>query len=201
MSHAVAEFGTRTLAILLTGVVIKLIDDYLDEEDEYYRSGDQQRTHLVAILGKGVAPYGLLLFAIAVSLDAASACTLFFAAYVVGMIKDPDIILPSYLSPRGESLIVVSGGVLLWGLSEMLSSAVVMATIQLIDDYRDQELDKQENRNNLVQQWGRIEVLLLTILTSLISLILDWEKLIIVLVLAPVINVLFMKGPRVGRRC
>ncbi|NLP18130.1 MAG: hypothetical protein GX376_03430 [Firmicutes bacterium] len=196
MSRAVVEFCMQVIAIFLVGVVIKLIDDYLDEMDESYKPNDHRNACLAKRLGRGIAPYGLLLFATAVSLDAGSASTLFFAAYVVGMVKDPDLVLPTYLSAWGESLIVITIGMLLWGYPEMLSSTVIMAAVQLIDDYKDQELDKRENRNNLVQQWGKIEVLLLIILTILISLMLDWGKSIIVLALTPLISYLFPKCPR-----
>ena len=111
-------------------------------------------------------------------------------------LKTPIPVLPTYLSAWGESLIVITIGMLLWGYPEMLSSTVIMAAVQLIDDYKDQELDKRENRNNLVQQWGKIEVLLLIILTILISLMLDWGKSIIVLALTPLISYLFPKCPR-----
>ncbi len=199
MFAVVVDSGTQIIAILLVGIVIKLIDDYLDEVGECHESNDRGNIHPAQRLGKGVAPYGLLLFATAMSLDAGSACTLFFAAYVVGMVKDPDLILPTYLPTWGESLAVITGGIILWGYMEMLSSTTVMAAVQLIDDYADQKKDERENRTNLVHRWGKVEILLVTTITTLVSLLLDWKKTIAVFVLAPLISSLFSRQPRKRR--
>lgn len=151
-------------------------------------------------LGRGVAAYGLLLFAVAVSLDAVSACTLFFAAYSVGMFKDPNLILPTCFPAWIESLLVTTGGILLWGWQPMVSSLAIMVGVQLIDDYLDQDLDWQEQRPNLVHRWGKVEVLLLLLIATAVSLQLDWLKTILVLVLAPMVNWV-AKGAEKGRSC
>ena len=183
MSYVVVESTRYIGAVFLVGIVIKLIDDHLDQSVSHEP-------------GRDIAAYLVLLFAVAVSLAPAPACTLFFAAYVVGMVKDPNLILPTRLPTWGESLLVICGGMLLWPYPEMLSSITIMTAVQLGDDYVDQELDHRENRHNLVQQWGKIEVLLSVIITGLISLLVDGKKLLVVFLLTPLINYLFQRNSK-----
>jgi hypothetical protein len=194
---AVPRILLRATAIFLAGIVIKITDDFLDD---FTGSDLAVRRSLAQKLGRGVAAYGLLLFAVAVSLDAVSACTLFFAAYAVGMFKDPNLILPTCFPAWIESLLVTTGGILLWGWQPMVSSLTVMLAVQLIDDCLDQNLDWQEQRNNLVHRWGKVEVFIMAVIATAISLQIDWGKTILVLVLAPVVN-LVAEDPRKRRSC
>ena len=82
----------------------------------------------------------------------------------------------------------------------MVSSLAIMVGVQLIDDYLDQDLDWQEQRPNLVHRWGKVEVLLLLLIATAVSLQLDWLKTILVLVLAPMVNWV-AKGAEKGRSC
>lgn len=161
-------------------MVIKVTDDYLDEVP--------QGPSLAAKLDRGVTPYGLLLFSLAVSLDPGTVCTLFLAAYAVGMIKDPDLLLPTSLPTWAESLMVSACGTWLWGWRAMVSSLIIMAVVQLGDDYLDRDQDWQQQRFNLANRWGRVETLLLILLLGYLSLLLDWEKTLMVLALTPVVN-------------
>jgi len=197
LSAAIPRILLQPAALFLTGMVIKLTDDYLDELSE----GDAAETRTLAQkLGRGVAAYCLLLFAVAVSLDAVSSSTLFLAAYAVGMGKDPNLILPTSFPAWIESVLATGGGILLWGWQPMVSSLAIMAAVQLIDDYLDRDVDWQERRPNLVHRWGKIEVLILIIIAVAVSIQLDWRKTVLVLVLAPVVNGL-AEGPGKRRSC
>ncbi|HHW54337.1 MAG: hypothetical protein WBI83_00155 [bacterium] len=197
MSAAIPKIFLQSAAIFLAGMVIKLTDDYLDD---FSGAGPEGARSLAQKLGRGVAAYALLLFAVAVSLDAVSSCTLFLAAYAVGMGKDPNLILPTSIPAWIEAVLVTAGGILLWGWQPMVSSLAIMVGVQLIDDYLDQDLDWQEQRPNLVHRWGKVEVLLLLLIATAVSLQLDWLKTILVLVLAPMVNWV-AKGAEKGRSC
>ena len=162
----------KVVAVVLVGVVIKLIDDYLDEPEE--------SLSMAGWLGRGVAAYGLLLFAIAVSLVPGMAVTLFLAAYAVGMVKDPFLRLPTALHPWFESLLVFLLGSFLWGWSEMASSFIVICFVQLLDDYCDKKEDEFQQVRNLVLIWGEGEVLLLGLATGYLAIVLDWQKALLV---------------------
>jgi hypothetical protein len=171
-------------AIYLVGMVIKIADDYLDDA----KNGGNKQLSLASKLGKGVNLYGLLAFAVAVKLNQGSACTLLFASYSVGMLKDPDLILPTHVSAALESLAVVVVGILLWGWLEMLSSLTIMSTVQFVDDLLDLKVDREGGFANLVDRWGKVEILLLTLLTCYLSLLFDWKKTIAIGIMAPLVN-------------
>jgi hypothetical protein len=184
LSPTAFRMFSNFIAFFLVGTVIKVADDYLDE----IPTETGQQITLAAQLDKGVALYGLVVFAIAVSLSPGPVCTLLFAAYGIGMLKDPDLILPTHLPTWVESIIVIALGILLWEWQEMLSSLAIIAFVQLMDDYLDQGLDKKLHRQNLVHRWGIIEVLLLAFLSGYIAFLLEWQKALFVVLLTPIIN-------------
>jgi hypothetical protein len=188
LSPVLFEMISRFIAISIIGMVIKLTDDSLDEIPVAGHPGHPGKPSLAIKLGKGVMAYGLLLFTIAVSVQSSVSATLFLAAYAVGMVKDPELLLPTYLPAWLESFLTVMIGVLFWGWSEMISSFVIMGVIQLGDDYLDREQDRKEQRYNLTHDWGQVEVILLAFFLTSISFMLDGEKTLLVLAAAPLVN-------------
>lgn len=132
------------LSVSFTAIVIKLMDDFLDEVIE---------------VNRGILPYSLLFFSVAVSLEPSWAVTFFFASYAIGMADDLRWKLPLSLTAFQESIIVLAIGSLVFGWFEMLTSFLLILSIQIIDDFMDQEIDLIEGRWNIIRKYGRVEAI------------------------------------------
>lgn len=168
---------SKGFSILLTGIVIKILDDSLDREiDEI--SG---RSINPLITGKGTMPYTLLILSLACVLDVETSAGLFMAGYALGMSWNLTAIMPSGVRGYQESIGIIILGCLVFGLSSFLSSVFIVATLQLLDDDIDYFQDLPLNTN-----WsfilGRAESRLLALISFLTSLYLDAFKAILVMV-------------------
>ncbi|MTI48125.1 hypothetical protein [Sporosalibacterium faouarense] len=160
------------IAVLLTGVVIKLMDDYIDLDQE----GD---SFLVNNMNRGLLPYSLIILSMACSLDIKVTVSLISSAYMVGMFKDGNRKLSFKLKGYQESLIIAVIFSLLLGFHELLSSLVIISIIQLTDDIIDIRKDRYFNNKNFILEFGFIEVILLNLILILAALKLDFKKFII----------------------
>lgn len=162
------------VAILLTGMVIKIMDDFLDKELDACAG----RVTLASRLQGGAVPYLLLLLAVAIYLAPAPALSLFLSAYIVGMMGDGGRRLPTGLSPVQESLLVLVLGVCLCGWQQQLSSLLVMAFVQAVDDLVDLAGDQEFGAvpSNLAARFGKVETTLFAAACLLAAVLLDWGK-------------------------
>ena len=159
------ELVSILCAVILCSISVKLIDDFLDYEID-------ARTdcyNFTTILGKGSLVYAMLALALSASINASVSIPLFLASYSIGMFKDSKQTFPSHLSGLQESLLIFFLGVLLWNWQSMIFSVLFIFSIQLFDDYLDIERDQSAGYRNLAHRLGKIECLLLSILTSLAS--------------------------------
>ena len=159
------ELVSIVCAVILCSISVKLIDDFLD----YEMDGPADCENFTAILGKGSLVYAMLTLALSASINASVSIPLFLASYSVGMFKDTKQTFPSHLSGLQESLAIFILGVLLWSWQSMIFSLLFIFSIQLFDDYLDIERDQSAGYRNLAHRLGKIECLLLSILTSLAS--------------------------------
>lgn len=174
-------------ALCLVQLAIKLLDDYLDREEDV-----AHRFCLADAMGQGVLPYALLLYGVAARLSPEWVFTIFLSSYACGMLGSNDWLLPSGLLPWTEIVLALSLGLVLTNWEEMVSSFMLVLGVHLFDDVLDEK--QQEHRvtiKNLAYRWGRVEVLLLGILCCLVALflaplktILSWSALPLVLCVA-----------------
>ena len=167
MSLAIFEITGIVVSVILCSISVKLIDDFLDSDlDTRAECYNFSQT-----LGSGTIVYGILSLSFAASINAAVSLPLFLASYSVGMFNDLKRVFTSGLSGLQESMIVFMLGVIIWGWKSMLFSIFFILSIQLFDDYLDVYMDQLAGYRNLAHRIGKVECLLLSIL----SLCLSWQ--------------------------
>ncbi|MFD2168517.1 hypothetical protein [Tumebacillus lipolyticus] len=172
--------------IVLAGLVIKLMDDWLDVEFDQCIG-----RHTLAIrLGRACLPYSLLGFGLALALAPDVALTLFLASYAIGMGHDLREKMPTKLPGWVESLAAVSFSVWATDIRLTVWALFVMTTIQLLDDLMDLQNDRRSGQNNLANRFGFVEVTLLMFICLLASILLSSLKTVEVLLAAPFVHML-----------
>ena len=161
MSPAIFEQAGIVIAVILCSIAVKLIDDFLDND----RDSLAGCYNFSKILGNGIIVYGMLSLSIAASINASVSIPLFLVSYSIGMFTDFKKTFISGLSGLQESLLVFSLGVILWGWQCMLFSLFFVFSLQLFDDYLDIYTDQLAGYRNLAHRIGKVECLLLSILT------------------------------------
>lgn len=167
MWHAIFEHVTIFISVLFCSIAVKLIDDFLDKDL------DMQGGYLnfTKKFGDGIIIYAILSLTVAASINAFVSIPLFLASYSIGMFEDLKHPFPSGLSGMQESLLVFILGILLWGWQRMVFSMLFIFAIQLFDDYLDMYTDQAVGYRNLAYRLGKIECLLL----SIISMLSAWQ--------------------------
>lgn len=160
----------KILSVFLTGCVIKIMDDYLDQDIDIL----ENEQNLFTVLELGVLPYALLLLSLAFFLDSVTALSLFLASFAVGMGGNLTAKMPSGLYGYQESFIVLLLGFLSLKIN-MLSSILIIIVIQLLDDIKDYKRNKI-NKKNLAFLLGKVECYLLAVICFLLSFYLDSIK-------------------------
>lgn len=167
MWHAIFEQTTIVSAVLFCGITIKLIDDFLDKNLDIQGGCP----NFSKKFGDGIIIYALLSFAIATSINAVVSIPLFLASYSIGMSSDLKHPFPSGLSGMQEAVVVFFLGVLFWGWQNMVFSLLFMFALQLFDDYLDMYTDQCVGYRNLAHRLGKVECVLL----GIISLLSAWQ--------------------------
>lgn len=165
MSLAIFDITTIVISVILCSIAVKLIDDFLDKDIDT-RAGCYNFSRT---LGSGTIVYGILSLALAASINATVSIPLFLASYSIGMFNDLKKKFTSGLSGLQESMLVFILGVILWGWENMLFSLFFILSIQLFDDYLDVYTDQLAGYRNLAHRIGKVECLLLSILTLFLS--------------------------------
>lgn len=185
MWSIIFKITKQILCILFIGIVIKLMDDYIDQDIDKL-AGQYNLFNLTHIR---IMPYILLIFAIACSFDLNTSITLFFASYSLGMMQSIDTKMFTSLYSYQESILVIILGIFLFGFHDMLSSLFIIAFIHLIDDYLDCDKDKNYKKN-WVFILGKVEVIVLSIIFLLSALYLNIYKSVLVIIVAhPVVYI------------
>jgi 4-hydroxybenzoate polyprenyltransferase len=179
------EFAITMLAVIFCGAMIKLTDDYLDQEEDRQAG----RWNWTSVFGVGTPVYAMLLLGFAVAIDTVISLSLFFASYVAGMFPFPDRSYPSRLRGWQEGGLILLASSLLLGWRSMFFALCFIVAIQLIDDCIDQKVDGRHmpERGNWANRFGTVECLLaaaIFLLTALkISLLWFWPTLLATTVL------------------
>lgn len=153
-------------ALFLIGIVIKLMDDFLDQDLDNIVSNK----NFTEILGRGILPYALILLIFALALDYNNSITFFSASYIVGMGYNSKQRLPSFLYAWQESIIVFLIIFLITSFYETISALVLIIIIQLIDDFLDYRKDKRTANSNLVKKIGYIPAIIMTSIFFVIAI-------------------------------
>lgn len=155
----VGEWVRLAAAVLLTGVAVKLMDDFLDLRYDIFEGADT----LAVRLGEGSIAYALISFALAAMADAQAAVALMVGAYAVGMAGDFDRQLPSGLYGLQESFILLVVAALLLPWRVVLWAASAMLCVQLLDDLEDLASDRLSGNPNLARRIGVVEAHMLAL--------------------------------------
>lgn len=169
MWHVISDQSALIIAVVLCAIAVKLVDDFLDKDLDR-RAGYPNFTKK---LGNGTVIYAMLALTLAASINAPVIIPLFLASYSIGMFNDWQQPFPSGLSGLQESLLVLLWGVLLYGWQRMLFSILFICAVQLFDDYLDVYTDQLVGYRNIASRIGKIECLLLALITMLSSWQLD----------------------------
>jgi len=161
VSPAIFEQLGIIIAVILCSIAVKLVDDFLDSDLDT-RAGCY---NFSKAMGPGSIVYGMLSLSLAASVNASVSIPLFFASYSIGMFNDFKKKFISGLSGLQESLLVFILGGLLWGWQNMLFSILFIFSLQLFDDYLDIYIDQLAGYRNFAHRVGKVECLLLAILT------------------------------------
>ena len=181
-------------SILLTGIVIKVLDDYLDRADQNLTAGSGELGgFLVYRFSRGILPYTLLLFLLALTLNQSMAVTLFLSAYAIGMFGSESQVLPSGLSSTAESIGVLVLGAALTDMRLMVVSFAAICVVQAADAIIDRQRDKQAGHSSWYYRYGPVETWLILILSLLVGLYLHYQFIIVVFAIAIVIAYLFSR--------
>ena len=183
MSPAIFETAKTAFSLLLTGAAIKLMDDFVDAAPGERWGGE-----------RSALPYALLFFAGGAAPNSSLTVSLFLAAYALGMAYDYAEKMPSGLLGYQESLLVVALGIVVLGWSEIAGSLLIIASIQLLDDVRDQQEDRYSGQKNLARRWGRVEAGLLAAITFLATLLLAPVKAVATLAASLLVTALFARS-------
>lgn len=173
------------LCILLTGMSIKLMDDWLDYEyDECIG-----KFTLARKLGKATLPYTLLILVIASVLHAQLALGLFLGSYAAGMAFQFRDRMPTGLPGYVEAGIAVVIGGFLIGIPLIGFSVLMMICVQFLDDILDLQKDRNSGQRNLAAKFGMVEATLLFLTLFVACILLNAVYTSIVMIVLPLITV------------
>lgn len=158
--------------ITIIGLLIKILDDYYDDEES---SIDIE---IIKNRSKNIILYGLVMFSIACTINHSLTITFFLSAYIIGMFKDFNRKLTMGLKGYQESILLIVFSLIFFNYTEILSSFLIILIVDLVDDILDIKKDKKFNRKNYVLRFGLGEVLITVIIFVLLTLKLDIIKLI-----------------------
>lgn len=159
---------SSAVAIMLTGIVIKFIDDLLDEDELSFNSANYI--------------YCLVCILLACLINLKLTAVLFLACYSFGMMDSIFMILPTNVPSWVEILISIFIAIIAAGLALTIWSYLIIGSVQLIDDLFDQKLDLKEGRKNIAVWLGFERAALLFLIFFYSSLI--FQPLLSVLVLS-----------------
>lgn len=151
-------------SVLTTAYVVKMLDDYLDQEYD----AEVGHYTIAQRLGKATLPYALLIFAVGCLLMPKVTVSYFLAAYAVGMIGESTRRFPSRLKGYQETAAVFLLGVLGVGWRQFGLSCLVILAVQAVDDLADYRRQERASRNWVVR-WGTHFVQTFAVIASLLA--------------------------------
>lgn len=145
-STPLVYYGSRVVAVLLTALAVRILDDAFDETPK---------------VSAGTVAYVAVLVALGATVETTTAMTLFLACYALGMTTDLGRPLPSGFTALGEGALVLLLGAWRFGGPAMLGALAVITFIQAADDVIDYPRDLEMGVASWATRWGRVETMLL----------------------------------------
>jgi 1,4-dihydroxy-2-naphthoate octaprenyltransferase len=186
MSGVWSSLIVEILGMVLAGLTIKLMDDWLDHEYDQCIG----RITVSIRLGRACLPYTLVAFGLAMALAPQIALTLFLAAYAVGMGHDLRERMPTKLPGWFESMLALAVIALFAGPMLAAWGLFAMGMIQLLDDLMDLQKDRRSGQNNLAIRWGLVEATILMFICLLAAVLLSPLHTVEVLIATPMVHIL-----------
>ena len=155
----------RILGLLIIGIVIKLMDDFLDKEIDKIL----EKNNYTILIGNSIFPYCLLLMILALYFNFEESITYFTASYATGMAQDYDQKLPTNIFAWQESIFVLFFSVFFISLYDTIYALILIFCLQLIDDLIDYNQDKYVNDFNYIKLLGTFPGIIILLILILIS--------------------------------
>lgn len=176
-------------AAFLTGLAVKLMDDFLDAPLDRCRG-----QHTIAQrLGSASLPYALIVLALGAALNPPWAVSLFLASYALGMAGDLGRRVPSGMTGYQEALLGLGACMLLFGLLRALAAFSVILAIQVADDLRDWKEDRLAGGGLITRRLGLIETTLALAVSGSVALSADARMAIITWIAAGAVSAVMRK--------
>lgn len=172
----------------MVGFVIKLLDDYIDGDSHFIYNH-----HLVENLGKAILPYSMIAFAIGAGFHVTYCVTLMSACYMVGMFHDLNMKLPTGLRGYQESTLLLLINMYLFSFESVMTSILIILLIQFIDDLVDQQWDKKYGYKNFANRFGKVEMIITSLIIIILLMLFDFPKLMIVIFAYFMVQILYKK--------
>ncbi|MGM0502590.1 MAG: hypothetical protein ACQERJ_08655 [Bacillota bacterium] len=177
-----------SLAVLCTGLVIKLMDDYLDQELDQLNNNYT----LAAKYERRIVPYTLLLFSLAVLCDYKLAIALFWSSYIVGMGNNKSKATRGLKSYQ-EIIVLLALGLMLLEAQQFLFSLLIILFIHTIDDYIDYYREKHISSDNYINYLGQTGTMFVAVFSLTASLNLNWRLALIIIASTFLISLILKK--------
>lgn len=150
------EILGKSFGVLLIGIVIKLLDDEIDED----KLNKKLQSKLYRDVMDYKLSYCLLFLAIAMLLESHLVFSLFSSAYMIGMFHLPQQRLPLKLKGYEEIIVIACINLFLIPFNTFVIAFLSILLIQLLDDLQDKEYDFKYGFRNYVNKYGKGEVIL-----------------------------------------
>lgn len=164
-SLSVGGVVSMLVAVLGSGIAIKLMDDFIDRRIDALAGVSTW----AARIGDGAVAYALVALTIGMLVDASVAGPLFLSAYAVGMAHELGRRLPTGLLGWHESVIAVGLAALLGGVIATGAALAVVTFVQCMDDVLDARTDRLRGSRSLVRTLGVVETLLLGLAAFIVA--------------------------------
>lgn len=159
------KFGELFLVAFLTGISIKLLDDFIDMDLDIRKGlGQSFANHPNFFL-----PYGFITLIIACFYQPYWAGALFLGAYAVGMFPEGSRVFPLQLKGITEIIGAFLIGLLYCGWHLTAAAFLLMLAIQLFDDILDKDIDFITNSFNWAAHLGQLETQILTLILIMLA--------------------------------
>ncbi|AOY77168.1 hypothetical protein [Clostridium formicaceticum] len=183
------EIFRKYIGILLIGIVIKLLDDDVDED----KRNKSFHSKIYRDLTAYKLPYCLLFLSLSMLLETYLVFSLFTCAYMIGMFHFPGQKLPLHLKAYQEMALLAIINIFFIPLEIFFFAFTSILLIQLIDDLMDKAYDFKYGYKNFVNKFGKGEIILVSSILLILCLMLSWTNTMIVLSSSFFINYLYSK--------
>lgn len=157
-------------AAFLTGLAVKIMDDFMDAPLDQCR-GLQT---VAQRLGTASLPYALAAIAAGAALNHRWAISLFLASYALGMAVDLGRRLPTGLLGYQEALVALGASLVLYGPVRTAAAVAIVTAIQMTDDLLDWREDRLAGGGALTRKLGLFEALLVLAISGGVALLADF---------------------------